>query len=299
MKNNRLVSFIFGILMLVGCSKNNPGSSGGNGTGGGNGGGGNGGGGNGNNNTTCYISTISQVNSGNVPEFSLSASYNSNNEVTKLVIYDSAGKVKDFEANFNYITPDSVRIDPYQYLILDYTGRVIRFATKSDMTSPQNSDNYLFDYTYNDGGYLVTKNLHINGSTLPNLSTSYNYTNNLLTSCVMTAVSSGNLKVLESNLTYDNSVAIKNWIYTFPDALEGFMYMTVLNFGNRSANHLKQVITRIYNPTTGALLDTWTTNYSNYRVDANGYILYGEANGDLQQGIAAFYGKTNFFYDCH
>ena len=284
---------MFGALILVSCGKNNPASSGGNG------GGGNGGSGNGNNNITCYISTISQVNSGKGAEFSLSANYNSNNKVTKLVIYDSVGKVKDFEADFNYITSDSVRIDPYQYLILDYTGRVIRFATRSDMVSPQNSDNYLFDYTYNQQGYLATKNLYINGSTLPNLSTSYNYTNNLLTSCIMTAVSSGNLKVLEANLTYDTTLAIKNWIYTFPDALEGFMYLTVLNFGNRPASALKQVITRIYNPSTGALLDTWTTNYSNYRVDANGYILYGEATGDLQQGIAAFYGKTNFYYTCH
>ncbi|KAA9042119.1 hypothetical protein FW778_08905 [Ginsengibacter hankyongi] len=115
----------------------------------------------------------------------------------------------------------------------------------------------------------------------------------------MTAASSGNLKVLESTLTYDNSLKIKNWIYTFPDALEGYVYLTVLNFGNHAANPLKQVVTKIYDPSSGNLLDTWTTNYGNYKVDLNGYLLSGEASGDLQQGIAAFYGKTNFYYSCH
>lgn len=115
----------------------------------------------------------------------------------------------------------------------------------------------------------------------------------------MTAVSSGNLKVLESNLTYDNTVAIKNWIYIFPDAIEGYMYLTVMNFGKRSSNPLKQIVTKIYDPPSGTLLDTWTTNYGNYKVDDYGYVLSGEADGDLQQGIAVFYGKTNFYYDCH
>jgi hypothetical protein len=249
--------------------------------------------------TDCIISTISQVNSGAGTESSLSVSYNSNYDVTKIIVYDSVNKVKDFEADFNYIRADSVRIDQYQYLILDGNKRVTRFKTKSDMNDPENSDDYLFEYTYNSAGNLKTKNLYVNGSQLPNFSTTYTYTNGLLTSCVMKATSSGNLKVLESNLKYDNSIKIKNWIYTFPDAIEGYMYLTALNFGNRSVNPLKQVVTKIYDPSSGTLLDTWTTNYGSYKVDDYGHVLSGEANGDLQQGIAAFYGKTNFYYDCH
>lgn len=297
MKKNKLNNFIILLIVLASCGK--PGTStprGGNGTGGV---------GNGgdttqlNNNKTCTIAAISQTNSGNGAEFSLLAQYNSSNNVTKLVIYDSVNKVKNFDADFNYITKDSIKIDQYQYLILDTSGRVVRFATKSDMSAPQNSDNYLFEYTYNTQGYLVTKNLFINGSALPNFSTAYNYTNNLLTSCIMTAVSSGNLKVLESNLIYDSTLSIKNWIYPFPDATGEYRYTTVLNFGNHSANPLKQVTTKIYNPSTAILLDTWTTTYGNYVMDTNGHILSGEAKGDLQQGIASFYGKTHFYYSCH
>ena len=294
MKGNNVKHFIVCMLVLISCSKNNDSSSGG-----GNNGGGNSGGNGGSKDTSCVISIISQTNSGVGAEFSLSAYYNNNYQVTRLVSYDSVHKVQNFEADFNYITADSVRINSYQYLMLDANKRVIRFATKSDLADPVHSDNYVFEYIYNGNGYLSTKNLYINGSKLPNFSTAYSYTGNLLINCIMTAVSSGNLKVLESTLSYDNSLKIKNWIYTFPDAIEGYAYLTVLNFGNHTANPLKQIVTKIYDPSSGNLLDTWTTNYGNYKVDLNGYLLSGEANGDLQQGIAAFYGKTNFYYSCH
>ncbi|TKK71761.1 hypothetical protein FC093_01695 [Ilyomonas limi] len=249
--------------------------------------------------TTCIISTISQVNSNMGTASSLTVTYDSRPRVTRLIIYDSVNNKKNFEANFNYVTDDSVRLDQYQYFKLDANGRVIRFVTKSDLSDPANADDYTFEYTYNNQEYLATKDLYINGSLLPNLSTTYTYTNNLLTKCIMVAVSSGNLKVLESNSTYDSSIKIKNWIYTFPDAIEGSMYFTVLNFGKRPSNPLKQMVTEIYDPSSGTLLDKWITNYSNYQIDQYGYVLSGEASGDFQQGIAVFYGKTNFGYDCH
>lgn len=282
------------MMLLISCGKKNDTSSGG-----GNGGEGNNGGSGGSKDTICMISTISQVNSGAGAEFSLSAYYNNNYQVTRMVSYDSVNKVQNFEADFKYITADSVRINPYQYLKLDINKRVTRFTTKSDLSDPMNADTYVFEYTYNTNGYLTTKNLYINGTTLPNFSTDYTYTDDLLTGCVMTAVSSGNLKVLESTLSYNNTLKVRNWIYTFPDAIEGYMYLTVLNFGNHSTKPLKQVVTKIYDPSSGRLLDTWTTNYTNYKIDANGYVLSGEADGDLQQGMAAFYGKTSFYYNCH
>lgn len=291
LKNNSLKYIVVLLAVLISCGKNSDAPSGG-----GNGGGGNGGGGD--KDTACIISTISQVNSGTGTESSLSAFYNSNYQVIKLIVYDSVAKTKNFEADFNYVTVDSVRIDSYQYIILDGNKRVIRFVTKSDMSDVKNADDYLFVYTYNSDGYLIKKELHINGSAPANFSTAYTYTNSQLTGCIMTAPSAGNLKILESTLSYDNSVNTKNWIYTFPDALEGYMYFTALNFGKRVSNPLKKVITKIYDPASASLLDTWTTNYGNYKID-NGYVVSGEANGDLQQGIAAFYGKTNFNYDCH
>jgi hypothetical protein len=166
--------------------------------------------GGGDNNRNCVISAVSQANNGSRTESSLSAFYNSNYEVTKIVVYDSVHQSKNFEASFNYITADSVRINQFQYMIRDANKRVIRFATKSNASDPQHADDYLFEYSYSSDGFLTAKSLFINGSKTANFSTTYSYTNSQLTSCIMTSPVSGNLKVLEASLSYDNSVTIKN-----------------------------------------------------------------------------------------
>jgi hypothetical protein len=81
--------------------------------------------------------------------------------------------------------------------------------------------------------------------------------------------------------------------------MEGYPYLAVLNFGKHVPNPLAKVVTKLYNPESGTLLDTWNTNYSNYKIDAAGHVLAGLASGDLQQGLASFFGKTNFYYTCH
>lgn len=289
------------IATAIGCGKggDSPSPGGGNGNGGGNNGGNGGGNNGGNSTTTCLLSTISQTNSGQGSESSLSVFYNNDYTVAKLVVYDSVNQTKNFEANFSYITADSVAIDAYQYLILDGKKRVIRLATTADMAHASTADQYLFEYTYNADGYLATKNLFINGSKLPNFTTLYTYRNHLLTNCLMTTPSAGNAKVLQSSLMYDTTINIRSGIYTFPDAMEGYVYLTALPFGNHPTHPLQQVTTRIYDPASAALLDTWTTQYGNYQVDSNGNLIKGEAKGDLQEGMAAFYGVTHFYYLCH
>jgi hypothetical protein len=166
------------------------------------------------------------------------------------------------------------------------------------LTDIANADDYRYEYIYTSDGYLSTKNLYINGSKVANYTTVYTYNNGLLTGCVMTATSAGNLKMLESTLSYDATLSPKTMIYTFPDAFESYYYTATLNFGVRPTKPLAQVVTKLYNPGNGTLIDTWTTNYSGYSVDSNGYLSGGTANGDLQQGIASFYGKTYFTYQC-
>lgn len=250
-------------------------------------------------NASCVLSGISQVNSGSKPEFALTEIYDNNSNVKSISVHDSTTNETTFHTNFNYITSDSITIGQDQYIRLDGTKRVVILSIKSNLSDPFKADDYMFKYTYDMQGYLVKKDLYINGSGLPNFSTTYNYTNNLLTSCVMTTRTSGNSKVLETTLSYDNLINVKNWIYTFPDATIENKYNIALNFGNRPVNPIKTVSTKIYHPVTGALLDTWSTAYGGYKQDTNGNIIYGEATGDLQQGIAVFYGKTNFYYTCH
>jgi hypothetical protein len=251
------------------------------------------GGGNKYHDSTCIISEISQLNNGADTAISLSAVFDDKQRVTKLYIYDDIHN-KDTFINFNYDLSGIIRLDQNQYFTLDGENRVIRFVTKSG------ADNYTYVYNYNSQGYLARKDLYINDNIndTPNLRTIYTYINDSLTRCEMRSVSSGDSLVLESDLKYDSSIKIRNWIYTFPDAIEGSMYYTVLNFGRRPSHALKHVDTKIYDPPTQTLLDTWETNYSKYQVDSLGYVLSGEATGDLQQGITVFYGKTNFEYHC-
>src|SRR6478609_2429999 len=175
-------------------------------------------------NKTCIISGISQRNSGAKAEFGMTVSYDNNLNPIKVTIFDSAANTSLFNATLTYASADSIRIDQYQYMKMDAGKRITRFVTKSDMTDIANADDYRYEYIYTSDGYLSSKNLYINGSKLPNYTTSYAYTNGLLTGCVMTATSAGNLKVLESTLSYDATLSPKTMIYTFPDAFESFYY---------------------------------------------------------------------------
>jgi len=246
----------------------------------------------------CSVSGIAQNNTGAKSDFVLSVNFNSNDEPTKFLVYDSLANTKLFEANLSYITADSIRLDQYQYIKLDASKRVSVFVTKSDMSIPATADDHKFVYTYNSDGYLITKHLYINGSGTPFQTTSYTYANNLLTKCVMTVAGNNSLKMLEADLLYDNNTTLKNWIYTFPDAFESNVLNTALSFGNKSNKALTSIVTKIYNPTNGNVLDTWTTNYSAYTFNTDGYLTSVNANGDLQQGIIACYGKTAFNYTC-
>lgn len=247
---------------------------------------------------TCFLTGISQLNSGNKPDFALSLTLNGNNEAVSLLVFDSLGNKKILEYSFTYASSDSIRIDQYQYIKLDANKRVKTLVTRSDMSDPVQADIYRYEYLYNNDGYLITKNLYINNSSSVFYTTTYTYTNDLLTKCLVTIASNSSQKVLESDLTYDAAATAKNWVYTFPDAFESYIYATALSFGNKAARPLTKVTTKIYNPLNNNVLDTWTTNFGSYGFNTDGYIQSVNASGDLQQGMAIFFGKTNFNYTC-
>jgi hypothetical protein len=245
---------------------------------------------------TCTLVGISQQNTGNKPDFALTVGLNANGAANGYIVFDSLGNIKREDVTFNYITSDSIRIDNHQYIRLDAEKRVVRFVTKSDLRNPSTADDYRYEYTYSNG-LLATKKLYINDYATAYFTSTYTYTNNLLTKCVVT-INEGTQKILESELTYDANTTIKDWIYTIPDAFESFFISNALSFGARPNRPLSQAITKLYNPSTNAVIDTWTTNYNGYSLNSDGYLIAGTANGDLQQGMATFYGKTVFYYNC-
>lgn len=247
---------------------------------------------------TCIITGITQQNSSLKPEFSLNIQYNIISNPIKVNLFDSAANIQILNANLTYITSDSIIIDAYQYFKLDALKRVTIFVTKEDMTIPNTSDNYRYEYKYSSDGFLITKLLYINGARVPQYTTNYTYSNGQLVNCLMTTSSSDNKKVLESTVSYDVNISPKTMIYIFPDGFESSLYSVALNYGTRPSKPPSKIITKIFDPVSGNILDTWTTNYSGYSLDSNGYLSGGNTSGDQQQGIFTFYGKTNFSYQC-
>ena len=248
-------------------------------------------------NKTCSIFSINQYNNGTKSSYAMSISFDYVNRPVKMVLYDSVRKVKDYEASFVYQS-DAIVIDQYQSFKIDPTTQQVKaFKTKSDLAEPK-SDDYLYEYIYNDSGYLIRKNQYINGSVNPIYKTTYNYDNkNVLIGCLM-VVASNSAKILESTITYETTQQVKSFMYTFPDGFESYIYAPILNYGKKMRYPVKSMITKVYDPSAQKLLDTWTSSFGAYTYSVDGYVVQGIQTGDLQQGFALFYGKTIFTYLC-
>lgn len=245
---------------------------------------------------TCRLVGIEQPHQAGKPVYSLTLAYNGN-QPQSLSIFDSLNNTRIHEANFTMPTPDSILIDPYQYLILDQEKRVVVFVTRANVNLPNNTDTYRYQYTYNADGYLSKKTLYVNGSNLAYSQTNYTYNNNLLVTCEM-SIGSVHLKVVESTLTYHTNLIVKDWLYMIPDAHESYMYSTVFNFGKKPNRALAQVTTNILHPSNGSITESWITTYGNYSINADGYVEAVTTQGDLQRGMPAMHGKTVFKYQC-
>lgn len=247
---------------------------------------------------SCSVTSISRYNAGNnKSEYAMTVFYDYINRPTRMILYDSLRKIKEYEAAFDYQS-DAIKISQDESFKIDPTTQQIKsFITKSDLSNPK-SDDYIYEYQYNDSGYLIVKNLYINGSVNPVYKTTYSYNNNnLLTSCLMILASS-NIKILESTISYETIQSVKSFIYTFPDGFESYRFSPIFNFGKKMKYPVKTMITKVYDPNNNSLLDTWSSNFTGYTYSSDGYILTGVQSGDLQQGFGLFYGKTNFIYLC-
>lgn len=248
-------------------------------------------------NSLCSVVSISRFNNGAKSDYALTVFYDFVNRPSRMVMYDSLKKIKEYEASFVYQS-DAIVIDQHQVFKIDPTTQQVRsYATKENLAN-NNSDNFLYTYTYNDSGYLVSKNQHINGSLKPIYTTTYNYDNsNLLIGCTM-ILASTNKKVLESTVTYETSRVIKSFIYSFPDGFESFKFSPVLNYGKKMKYPVKTMVTKIYDPSNNTLLDTWTSSYGSYTFTPENYVSQGVHSGDFQQGFGFFYGKIGITYFC-
>lgn len=91
---------------------------------------------------------------------------------------------------------------------------------------------------------------------------------------------------------------MKKALYPFADGFENYIYTLIINFGKRPKCPIRNIVTKLYDPLSGSVLDTWTTSSGSFSLNLDGYLTQMTQTGDFQQGLGMFFGKTVIGYQC-
>ncbi len=246
-------------------------------------------------NQTCEISEIKQINA-NVDYNKLTFSRDNNNLTLSLNYFDFITKKTVYNIQLQN-AGDTVRVDAYNWFVKDRTTHnVIKYVT-IDTTGNVMGDLVTYLYKYDPNGLLLTKQAYFNQTISPDFITNYTYSNGNIIAATLFA-KDGKTKILESSYSYDLTIKIKPWVYLFSDAFENNNLLQALPFGIKSINPIAQINTKIYDFSSGNIIDEWKTSFSGYVFSKDGYVLQVNCNGDNQQGLSLFVGTNRFSYTC-
>ena len=226
---------------------------------------------------------------------SLEAAINSLDFVTKITKYDSLSSTIEFISTPTYIS-DTIYINPDEYFIADINKRITKLHGLLDPTDPFSLQFDVF-YVYNGTGYLVTKNYFLSISpTFLYYQVNYTYNLGNLTHMSGTDQLSGDL-IVDADVGYYNNIVPKRYLYIFPDE-KGYPYFNqFFNYGSKNYNAVKKITVRNYDP-GNVVRDSTVSNFSNYIMSRDTYVLSVQMAGDDQQSIPASAGKLSFSYKC-
>ncbi len=192
---------------------------------------------------------------------------------------------------------DTIVINNNEYFIIDANKKVVGlkgFEDPYDVTSTI----FLFNYTYNNSGYLIKKTK--SNPLFPTIieeQTEYTYTNNNLTSIIV-KVPILNTTITEITIDYDLSKQPFHYFNILPDCDELVPYIAAINMGTNSKNATSKITIKNFNVLTGILVSTTTTNYYNYKLSLDNYVLNVDANGYNIPAIPLQNGRNKFSYFC-
>lgn len=221
-----------------------------------------------------------------------------NKLTTGLQLYDSITQTLHFSTQFTYVA-DTIRIGTGDYFIKDANGRVKEFYTHAvpgDLTS----EAYIYKYYYDQAGFLATKNWYVvsTSTTIPVFAYTYTWQNGNLIKVTATEATGDKRTALTAELTYNTSLKPKNFMYVFPEADELAAYVFSVDLGNRATNIPTHVTVKVYDE-TGAVTDTYNTQYSSHKLSPEGYVLEFYASGDNVDGLLLISeGLIKFKYTC-
>ena len=223
------------------------------------------------------------------------AFFNSTGKATGVELYDSLTNSVYFSEAFIY-KGDTAFVNTGQYFILDATtARVKEFKGLEDPSDPF-SDSIRITFSYDAAGALIKKDYYYFNLPVPLLRSTYTYSNGNLTKALLVSLIPSPEVIVDAVAEYNTGMLAKELMYIFPDGFLSFPYNLSFNFGKRPVNTLKKVTTKIYN--SGVLTDSLVTNYKNYKLSRDNYVLELFAEGDYQDGIGIIDGRTKFSYKC-
>ncbi len=246
----------------------------------------------------CRISKIVYTDTAtNTGLGSLLANINSLDNVTKITKFDSLSNTIEFIATPVYRN-DTVYINPDEYFVVDLNikNRILKLHGLVDPTDPFSVQFDVF-YLYNPAGYLLAKNYFLTSNPItPFYRVDYTYVGGNLTRMTGTDQTTLDL-VVDADLTYFSHIIPKRFIYLFPDELSYSNYTQFMNFGQKSYNAVKKMTVRSYDP-GNVVRDSAVSNFSNYLMSRDNYVLSVQMAGDDQQSIPASAAKVSFSYTC-
>lgn len=226
---------------------------------------------------------------------SIEAEITSLDIVFRITQYDSVGNTIVARPEPVY-TNDSIYIDPEEYYIVDVNKRIIKSHLWVDITNTASPQFDVF-YVYNTAGYLTTKNYFLTTSpTGPFYRVDYTYSGGNLTRMTAVELPSGDLDV-DADITYFPNLVPRQFIYIFPDERFYPELNQFFNFGLKNFNAVKNMKVRSYDP-GNVVRDSLATNFSNYIMSRDSYVLSVQTDSISQPSIPFLAGKLSFSYHC-
>jgi hypothetical protein len=243
----------------------------------------------------CRIDQVLTVDSlTGVGLYAHNALFNAAGLPTITTFTDSITNTNDFTSSFTH-KGDTIFVDGGQFFLKDGTGKIREYKGLEDPADPL-SDTVRITFTYNIDGYLIKKEYFFFGLPVPLLQSNYTYSGGNVTKTVLTSLFPTIEVLVDAVAEYNTTQTAKEFVYLFPDAFDIAPYTLSLNFGKKSTNTIKKLTTKLYS--NGLLTDSLVTNYKNYKLSRDGYVLELFAEGDFQDGLSIIDGRTKFRYKC-
>lgn len=220
----------------------------------------------------------------------ITAFFNSLHDVQRVLVYDSLRNQAGIDVQMKY-SGDTVFVlaggSSGQYFLLDGNGR----------TRAYYFNGLIYRYLYNAAGFMEKQEIFVDGTPPLQLSEiRYQYTGNNLTGVSVIALP--NIRVKEAELEYYVNKPVSQFLYFFPGSPELSAYQLGLNLGRRSEQAVKKMVIRDYNVSTGQLIKTSTTNFLNYQLSRENYVMGFNLSGDELLEIGFLSGRNRVEYHC-